>query len=129
MSILRPFMQARAVLGVSAADDAAAIKRAYRRLAVAHPPDTDPEGFRCVRDAYELLTEPSTRVREMLLRPLPAVDPPPPPAVSEPAPAGALPIVLLRLAAASVDAAALLEATTGPAEDAPAASPERTPSR
>ena len=66
MSLLRPFMEARAVLGVSAADDAAAIKRAYRRLAVAHPPDTDSEGFRRVRDAYELLTEPSTRVREML---------------------------------------------------------------
>jgi hypothetical protein len=129
MSVLRPFIEARAVLGVSAADDAAAIKRAYRRLAVAHPPDTDPDRFRRVRDAYELLTEPSTRVREMLLRPQPAVDPPPPPAVPPLPPAEVLAMVLLRLAAASVDTAAMLETATGPAETAPAAPPERKPLR
>jgi hypothetical protein len=124
MSLLRPFTEARAILGVSAADDAAAVKRAYRRLAVAHPPDTDPDRFRRVRDAYELLTEPSTRVREMLLRPQPAVDPPAPPAVPQLPPAGTLPVVLLRLAAAGVDSAAILVTATGPAETARAASPE-----
>ena len=127
MSLLRPFADARAVLGVSAADDAMAIKRAYRRLAMAHPPDADPEGFRRVREAYELLTEPSSRVRAMLLHPQPAVDPPPPPAVQELGPAGALPIVLLRLVAAGVESAALLETEMLPAEPRPAAPAERKP--
>jgi hypothetical protein len=127
MSLLRPFTQARAVLGVSDADDAAAVKRAYRRLALAHPPDTDPEGFRRVRAAYELLTEPSTRVREMLLQRHPAVDPPPPPAAAEAAPPAALPVVLLRLAAARVDAAALLESAASTSTNGPAPTPDETP--
>jgi hypothetical protein len=122
VSVLRPFVEARIVLGVSVDDDAAAIKRAYRKLALAHPPDMDPDGFRRVRDAYELLTEPSARVRELLLRPLPAVDPPPLPTIPELPRAAALPIAILRLAAASVDAAALLETTTAEAAD-----PEREP--
>lgn len=118
MSLLRPFAEARALLGVAPDADAAVVKRAYRKLVLAHPPDTDPEGFRRVRDAFELLTAPGDRVREMLLREVPAIDPPPlptPPEVKPPAP---LALVLLRLVAAEIDAEALLP---------PAAPPPRTP--
>jgi hypothetical protein len=128
MSILHPFLEARAVLGVEASDDAAAIKRAYRKLALAHPPDTDPDGFRRVRDAYELLTEPATRVREMLLSPKPAVAPPKLPAIPELPPRDPLCIVLLRLAAANVDAGGLLDGPPGTGGNAPEAAPERNSS-
>ncbi len=123
MSLVRPFLEARTLLGVPVDADAAAIKRAYRKLTLAHPPDTDPAGFRRVRDAYELLTEPWTRAREMLLHPQPTVDPPPvPPPPEAPSP-GELPLALLRLAAAHIDAGSLLEpasAPEAPAEGKPA---------
>lgn len=117
MSLFRPFIEACATLGVTPEDDAAAVKRAYRKLALAHPPDTDPEGFRRVRDAYELLSDPGARVNELLLRPEPMVDPPPLPPPPEPPPPGALALLLLRLAAARVAAAELLPASA-PAEAA-----------
>ena len=123
MSLLRPFSQARAVLGVPAEADAAAIKRAYRKLALAHPPDTDAEGFRRVRDAYELLTDPWARAKAMLLHPEPTVDP----ATSAPPSAGELPLALLRLAAARVDAAALLDARGQTSAPAAGATAERKP--
>jgi len=47
--------EARATLGVSPSDDAAAVRRAYRRAVGDHPPDRDPEGFQRVRAAYERL--------------------------------------------------------------------------
>jgi DnaJ domain len=112
MSLLRPFAEARAVLGVSPEDDALAIKRAYRKLAVAHPPDTDPDGFRRVREAYELLTDPGPRVREMLLHRQPMVDPPPAPSMPELPPHEPLSVALLRVIAGRVDAAALLAKET-----------------
>ena len=108
MSITRPFAEAKALLGLDADAGAAAIKRAYRKLVMVHPPDTDPDGFRKVRDAYELLTEPGERVTTMLFETRPFVDPPPLPASpilpdSEP-----LLVALLRLVASPVDAGALL---------------------
>jgi hypothetical protein len=133
MSLLRPFAEARAVLEIPADADAAAIKRAYRKLALAHPPDTDAEGFRRVRDAYELLTDPWSRAKEMLMHPEPMVAPPPLPSAPAPAGPGELPLALLRLAAARVDAAHLLAT---PGETSPSAAPApaatsagRTPSR
>ena len=127
MSLLRPFSQARAVLDVPADADAAAIKRAYRKLALAHPPDTDAEGFRRVRDAYELLTDPWARAKAMLLHPEPTVDPPPLPPPPAPPSAGELPLALLRLAAARVDAAALLEARGQTSAPAAGATADRKP--
>jgi hypothetical protein len=119
MSLLRPFLEARAVLGVTAEDDAAAVKRAYRKLALAHPPDTDPEGFRRVREAYELLAMPADRVREMLLARQPWVEPPPLPPPPRPPPRGSLSLAILRLAAGAADAAALLQAEPAPPAVAP----------
>jgi len=109
MSVFRPFTEARALLGVSPEDDAAAIKRAYRKLVVAHPPDTDPDGFRRVREAFELLTEPARRVRDLLLHSEPHVDPPPLPEAGELPPHDPLPLAILRLAACQVDAASLMD--------------------
>ena len=84
MSILTPFEEARATLGLGDAEgtaaggaesgaesDAAVVKRAYRRALAQHPPDTDPDGFRRIRDAYELLRDPWGRAEEILVRPLP----------------------------------------------------------
>ncbi len=99
MSILAPFEAALAVLGVGEADDAAAVKKAYRRAVAQHAPDTDPDGFRRVRDAYETLRDPWGRAGELLLRPLPEVPPPAAPVAPPPAPRGATAVALLRLAA------------------------------
>src|SRR6187402_2882370 len=41
-------------LGVSSAGE---LKRAYLKQVRQHPPERDPEGFRRVRDAYELLQQ------------------------------------------------------------------------
>lgn len=57
-SITEPFAKARALLDVSTDADARAIKGAYRRLVALHPPDRDPDTFRRIRDAYEMLTKP-----------------------------------------------------------------------
>jgi curved DNA-binding protein CbpA len=113
MSILDPFEAALRVLGLAASDDAATVKKAYRRAVAQHAPDTDPDGFRSVRDAYELLRDPWTRAEEMLLRALPEVPPPAPPAASPPAPRGATAVALLRLAALRADPDGW-PATTGP---------------
>lgn len=123
MSILRPFQLARAALGVPDDADATAVKRAYRKLTLAHPPDTDPEGFRRVRDAYELLTRPFERAHEMLLDPRPAIDPPPLPPPPGPAPPGELALAILRDAVAHIDVAALLATNASPAATGAAAAP------
>ena len=102
-----PFAAARRLLDVGPADGAVAIKRAYRRGVVEHPPDRDPEGFREIRDAYELLTNPLPRAQERLRHPSPFVAAP----AIEPVPAvqpGELALAVLRRLAASVDAEALL---------------------
>jgi len=114
MSLLTPFEEARAALGLGEAEeDPAAIKRAYRRALAEHPPDTDPDGFRRVRDAYELLRDPWARAEELLLRPTPAAPPPAPPAAPPAAPRGATAVALLRMAAtrADTEAWAIVEGT------------------
>jgi hypothetical protein len=104
MSITGTFEEARAALGLSAdEEDAAAIKRAYRHAVVKHPPDTDPDGFRRVRDAYELLRDPWAHAEQLLMRPLPEVPPPAPPTAQPPAPRGAAAVALLRLAVLQAD--------------------------
>lgn len=44
-------------LGLSPDADARAIKRAYHKLLKRHKPDSDPEGFRRVRDAFEVASD------------------------------------------------------------------------
>lgn len=105
MSVITPFTEARRVLGLSAEEeDAAVLKRAYRRAVTEHPPDRDPEGFRRARDAYELLRDPCGRAREILLRPSPLIAPPTLPTPPRP-PRGATAVALLRLIALRADPA------------------------
>jgi len=102
MSIMTPFEEAHAALGLGAVEgDPGTLKRAYRRAVVEHPPDRDPEGFRRARDAYELLCDPGSRARELLLSPVPMA---PPPALPEAPPrAGAAAVAVLRLVAGQID--------------------------
>ena len=46
------------VLGLEPTLDLAAVKRAYFTALASHPPHQDPEGFRRLRSAYEMLTRP-----------------------------------------------------------------------
>lgn len=74
-----------------AAADPATVKRAYARLLKEHRPDRDPEGFRRIRDAYEILTGPMARWITAAPDPGPAVGPvveSAPEPVPEPAVAG-----------------------------------------
>jgi curved DNA-binding protein CbpA len=104
MSLITPFADARAALGLGPAEnDPAVIKQAYRRAVAAHPPDLDPDAFRRIRDAYELLRDPWARAKEILHRPLPQVPPPAPPAELPAAPRGTTAIALLRLAVMRAD--------------------------
>ena len=104
MSVVTPFEEARATLGLGATeDDQGAIKRAYRRAVVAHAPDREPEAFRRARDAYELLTDRGPRARAVLLRPVPMVPPPAPPEAPPPPPRGAAAVALLRVVATRID--------------------------
>lgn len=108
MSVITPFEEARALLGVGLEEEPAAIKRAYRRQVLAHPPDLDPEGFRRVRSAYELLMEPGERAREILLHSQPAIEAPVFRAPVSAPPVGATALALLRVIAARVDVRELL---------------------
>jgi hypothetical protein len=104
MSLTTPFAEARSALGLDPAEqDPAVIKRAYRRAVAEHPPDMDPDAFRRIRDAYELLRDPWARAQDVLFRPLPQVPPPGPPAEPPPAPRGATAVALLRLAVMRAD--------------------------
>jgi hypothetical protein len=47
------------ILGIDPTLDAATVKRAYFQQLTLHPPHKDPEGFRCLRAAYEVLRQPS----------------------------------------------------------------------
>lgn len=132
MSLTRPFELARATLGVPAGADRAAIKRAYRAALAEHPPDRDPDGFRQVREAYELLVDPAERARELLLAPRPAVAPPALPPPPEPPMPGSTAIALLRVIATRADAAVMLaraDASEGaaPRPRASASRPRRKP--
>ena len=108
MSVITPFEEARALLGVGIEEDPAAIKRAYRRQVLTHPPDLDPEGFRRVRSAYELLMEPGERAREILLHSQPAIEAPVLRAAGSAPPVAATALALLRVLAARVDVRELL---------------------
>jgi hypothetical protein len=119
--LTRPLQEARRRLAVGADADRRAIKRAYRRAVAEHPPDRDPEAFRQIREAYELLCAPELALGKQLVHPLPLVAPPKPPAVEDPAPSGTLAVALLRAAVARVDAQGLLPAAAleQPANDDP----------
>lgn len=104
MSLVTPFEEARVTLGLGSAEqDPAVIKQAYRRAVTAHPPDLDPDAFRRVRDAYELLRDPWARAQDMLYSPLPQVPPPEPPTAPVAARRGATAVALLRRAAMRAD--------------------------
>jgi hypothetical protein len=99
-------------LGVSPDVSPRELKRAYRRAAARHAPDRDPDGFRRVRAAYELLSRPQdawdallsseARVPPPRLAPLPRMEL-----------AHALPLSALRDAVAHVSAEALLGGAGG----------------
>lgn len=57
---------AAGILGVTLDADAATLRRAYLEQIKAHPPDRDPEAFERVRDAYELLDNPTRRAQRVL---------------------------------------------------------------
>jgi curved DNA-binding protein CbpA len=116
MSVVQPYLEARALLGVSLEASLSDIKKAYRRLVIEHPPDTDPEGFRRIRDAYELLTDTGERARAILLRPIPAIAPPSPPDFDSHAARGSTAIALLRAIAARINLNVLLGDTVVPGE-------------
>jgi curved DNA-binding protein CbpA len=104
MSILSPFEEARAALGLTAAEsDPAAVKRAYRQALAEHPPDGDADAFRRIREAYELLRDPWARVDELLHAPTPHAPPPVAPATPPVPPRGATAVALLRRAAMEAD--------------------------
>jgi curved DNA-binding protein CbpA len=117
VAVNTPFLEAAVRLGVGTGADRAQIRAAYKKLAVLHPPDRDPEGFRTIREAYELLTEPGHRTAELLLRTTPMAEPPRPPEIAG-APRGATALAVLRLLAGRADVSALFPA-------APPEGPER----
>lgn len=49
--------EARKLLGVELGADKSTVRRAYLRLLKVHKPETDPEGFQRLREAYELVEE------------------------------------------------------------------------
>ena len=59
-----------AVLEIAPTREVSLIKRAYFAALTRHSPQTDPDGFRQVRDAYELLSNPATRAAAFSASPL-----------------------------------------------------------
>lgn len=105
--LIETFVEARRVLGVDSLADFDEIKRAYRRSATSHPPDSDPEAFRRIRAAFELLEDPIPRAAELLMKDHPLVPPPELLEVKTPD-RGAFALSLLRRAVLSLDAKGLL---------------------
>ena len=109
MRLVRPFREARELLGLQANASPEDLKRAWRRAAATHPPDGDPEAFRKVRGAYELLLDPLGSAQNLLYQPTsnvePPVLPPPPPAP----PPHALALELFRAVVNSLPASVFLE--------------------
>ncbi len=59
------------VLGLDPTADDHAVRAAYRAALLRYPPETDPEGFKRVRAAYERLRDPAVRASLVLFaRPL-----------------------------------------------------------
>lgn len=137
-NLTEPFRDARRQLGVCPDDDAAAIKRAYRKAVALAPPDRDPEGFRRVREAYELLVDPFPRAKERLNSPIPLVPAPSlPQAATLPSPTalatellrsvlGALPRADLEAPAAPARPASNRPSSAAPANARPARTRGRT---
>ena len=65
-------MDARELLGVPLNANEEEIRAAYLRKVKEHPPDSSPEQFEKIRDAYETLRDPRSRMRAMLLSADPA---------------------------------------------------------
>jgi curved DNA-binding protein CbpA len=61
----------RQVLGIEANASEEEIRAAYLRRIKEHPPDSSPEEFERIRDAYETLRDPRRRAQSLLF----AVDP------------------------------------------------------
>lgn len=59
-------MDARDVLGIAATASLQEIREAYLRKVKEHPPDRSPEEFERIRDAYETLSDPRRRMRDLL---------------------------------------------------------------
>jgi hypothetical protein len=58
------------VLGIAPTLEPAEVKRGYFAALARHPPHADPEGFRKVRAAYELLSRPGVLVAAYLSVPI-----------------------------------------------------------
>ncbi len=54
------------VLEVSAEASPEEIRTAYLRLVKQHPPETAPEVFEQIRDAYEQMRDPRARMRQLM---------------------------------------------------------------
>lgn len=106
MNLFEVFQSAYEEFDLEIGADARSVKRAYRMKIKAHPPDKDPERFRKIRKAYELITEPYEPVHNLLNHPTPLIDPPKKPKVSAPPEIYAL---LLRRIAQKIDAKDLLK--------------------
>ncbi len=106
MKLMQAFDEARATLGVDADADADAIRKAWRKAALKCPPDQDPEGFRRMRDAYELLSDPIPQADKMLQRAVPLVDAPPLPDHGSDQAPDSLPLALLRAVIGALPASA-----------------------
>lgn len=95
-ALMTGLSEAECVLGLEPGlADAASVRLAYRSAVREHPPDRDPDGFRRVRAAYELLLDRHVSLRNALISRLPHVPPPEPP-VSVAKERGATALVLLR---------------------------------
>ena len=72
--------EARAELGVGAADDSDTVRRAYLKLLKTRKPDADPAGFQRLREAYEVAR---ARGGELFVAPADVAPPAPRPEVSD----------------------------------------------
>jgi len=104
---VNPYEEAFETLGLTPDVSPKDIKRAYRRAAVDRPPDRDPDGFRRVREAYELLSHPEDALEiiaeESTAVPVPSIKLPEPVELGH-----ALPLAAMRAAVAKLDVVALL---------------------
>ena len=57
------------LLGLAPTDDVRAIKRAWFETLPKHPPHSDPEGFRALREAYERLSDERRRAEALYVIP------------------------------------------------------------
>ncbi|MEM9692645.1 MAG: DnaJ domain-containing protein [Myxococcota bacterium] len=105
MTLAAHFQRAADRLGVEPDVDPKTLRRAYRRAVREAPPDTHPEAFREVRDAYELLLEPLRALEVLMVQERPFVEPPPLPLP----PRGYTARLVLREVLRSIDVDQLLE--------------------